>query len=73
MNIKSLSVSHSKRRKDFELRGPRRCDMYLIHNALFNKRYNLDNGFDPSLIDELESRGYDTKTLKFAVKLKESK
>lgn len=48
-----------------------RCDRALVMNSFTSKRLELDWSnegkpvFTQSFIDELEERGYDTKTLKF--------
>jgi len=52
-----------------------RCDRALVLNALCGKRQYWDFKtrlplFDQSLIDELESRGYDLDTLQFSIKRK---
>lgn len=54
-----------------------RCDRALVINAFCSKRQytdlkTLQPRFDPSLIDELESRGYDLDTLQFSIKRKET-
>lgn len=52
-----------------------RCDRALVMNALCSERQRTDLStmkpkFDPSLIDELEKRGYDLDTLQFSIKRK---
>ncbi|WP_339898224.1 hypothetical protein [uncultured Gilvimarinus sp.] len=52
-----------------------RCDRALVMNALCSKRQRIDletmrPKFDPSLIEELEARGYDLDTLQFSIKRK---
>lgn len=53
-----------------------RCDRALVMNALCSERQHIDlktmrPKFSPSLVDELERRGYDIDTLKFSVRRKE--
>ncbi len=53
-----------------------RCDRALVMNTLCSTRQytDLSTGlprFDPSLIDELEARGYDLDTLKFSITKKQ--
>lgn len=55
-----------------------RCDRALVMNALCSKRQYTDLSakhprFEPSLVDDLEKRGYDLDTLKFSIKRKENK
>jgi hypothetical protein len=54
--------------------GVPRCDSRLIHNILSSERVVLDlcggYTFEPSLLDELEKRGYDLTTLKFSISKK---
>ena len=59
---------------------PRSCDGHLLHGILSTKRIVIDAtkrsafeavSFDPSFTDELEKRGYDIKTLRFEISLKE--
>lgn len=52
-----------------------RCDRALIINAFTSKRMYLNFSrnlpeFDPSLIEELEARGYDLDTLRFSIEKK---
>jgi hypothetical protein len=52
-----------------------RCDRALVLNALCGgrMRFDFDNqrpAFDPSLIDELDARGYDLDTLRFSIERK---
>jgi hypothetical protein len=54
-----------------------RCDRALVMNVLCGERQHTDLSsmrpkFEPSLIDELERRGYDLDTLRFSIKRKES-
>ena len=79
-NYNKLTVRWNKRERDFHISYPRRCDGHLASAVLFNKRMHPlfsqrkpgdpPWGFDPSFIEELESRGYDTKTLRFSVELR---
>ncbi|BAQ84260.1 hypothetical protein [uncultured Mediterranean phage uvMED] len=52
------------------------CDRALIMNIFCSKRLQMGSKllsryeFDPSLIDELEKRGYDIDTLKFSIEKK---
>lgn len=58
--------------------GCDRSDARLMHYALctermcmnFDSNRQMDYKFDPSLIKELESRGYDLSTLKFSIQKK---
>jgi hypothetical protein len=54
-----------------------RCDRALVMNALCCERQHTDLStmrpkFEPSLIDELEKRGYDLDTLRFSIERKET-
>lgn len=54
-----------------------RCDRALVMNVLCSERMRLNFSSmkyepDPSLIDELEARGYDLDTLQFSIKRKET-
>lgn len=65
--------------------GIRTCDGRLLHSALTQKwsRTNYDaplgsprfmwSVYDPSFVEELESRGYDLTTLKFSIQKKVQK
>jgi len=49
-----------------------RCDRALVMSAICSERQYTDFStmkprFDPSLIDELENRGYDIDTLRFSI------
>jgi hypothetical protein len=49
-----------------------RRDVRLVMSVLNEKRYSfLDNKFESSLLQELEDRGYDIKTLKFSIEEKD--
>lgn len=50
-----------------------RCDRALVLNYLCSERLNYKMERDPSLIDELEKRGYDLDTLQFSIKKKAAK
>lgn len=55
--------------------GTDRSDGRMLHHALSSQRMTFafpDNGikWEPSFIEELESRGYDITTLRFSVQLK---
>ena len=55
--------------------GVPRCDRALVMNALCLERQHTDLStlkpkFEPSLLDELEKRGYDLDTLQFSIKRK---
>ena len=48
-----------------------KADAHLLHNALSSEHLrHLDNKWTPSLLKELESRGYDLTTLKFSIQKK---
>lgn len=53
-----------------------RCDRALVMTFFSSERQRFELGkmrptFDPSFLDELESRGYDLDTLKFSIERKE--
>ena len=53
-----------------------RCDRALLMNTICSERTRLELSttkyvFDPSLIDELEKRGYDLETLRFSIEKKQ--
>lgn len=55
--------------------GVPRCDRSLLHHVIGSERMTLDlerggHKFGPSLLDELEKRGYDLSTLRFSIKKK---
>jgi len=73
VSIPSLTVRWNKKQDDFVIKFPdNRADMFLISNALFSKHFTDGSYFNlqPSLLTELEKRGYDTKTLVFSCKKK---
>lgn len=47
-----------------------RCDRALVMNYLCSTRLNWRQEVEPSLIDELERRGYDLETLRFSIERK---
>ena len=52
-----------------------RCDRALVFNVICGERQHTDLStmrpkFEPSLADELESRGYDLDTLRFSIERK---
>lgn len=54
-----------------------RCDRALVLHVLCGERQHTDLStmrpkLEPSLIDELEARGYDLDTLRFSIKRKET-
>lgn len=57
--------------------GVPRCDRALVMNTFTSKVINLDwsnHGepvFNDSFLEELDKRGYDTKTIKFYIEKKE--
>jgi hypothetical protein len=69
MKYDKLQVRWSKREKDVLFVYPRKAD-----GALMNYFFCfLRSGQDKTLLEELEERGYDTKTLKFSISQKEPK
>lgn len=46
--------------------GVPRCDRALMH-CVFGTQREILGKFNPSLLDELQSRGYDITTLKFSI------
>lgn len=78
-NPNKLTAVWDARQKDFLVKYPRRCDgsllMYhllsdvMLHDFL---KKEGDRGYTTfNLKKELEDRGYDLKTLKFSIELKE--
>lgn len=63
--MQKLTYKWSKRENDYLINYPRKCDGHLVHG--FFAGYTNGKEF----MEELEKRGYDLKTLKFEVKLKE--
>lgn len=47
-----------------------RCDRALVMNTLCCDQLNWKSESEPSLIEELEKRGYDLDTLKFSIERK---
>lgn len=80
MEGRVLKVRWSKKENDLLITYPRRCDGALV-NYLFGDilRWGGIDGKDKgwlnyetfNFIEELKSRGYDTTTLKFEVRLKD--
>lgn len=81
MNKKEkLSIIYDKRQKDFVVKYPKRCDGALaLHHLIGDKLvYKLPdentrypyNWIKENFVEELEKRGYDTKTIKFSIELK---
>ncbi len=78
---KQLTAKWSKREKDIMFDFPEyKADGHMLCSYLCNKRhmYKMDalGGFTteeiPSLVQELELRGYDITTLKFSIQKKAS-
>jgi hypothetical protein len=77
MNHNKLVVFWSKRERDFLIRFPRSCDGHLAHYVFAGERQRITYGeereregpvvWDPSFVQDLEKRGYDTTTLRFEV------
>ena len=57
---------------DLHFSGPRGCDRSLMHSALCGDRPPAIPGqpWQPSIVKELEARGYDVTTLEFRIKRK---
>ena len=73
MNNQQLVVFWSKREQDFLIRYPSSPDGHLACSIFTSERQRYDYEqrevvFDKSFVAELESRGYDTTTLRFSVK-----
>lgn len=53
--------------------GTSKRDAILLHAVINSPRPRLDSKtpFSPSLVEELEARGYDITTLKFSIRKKE--
>jgi nitrate reductase beta subunit len=72
-----LRVKWSKKENDFLIYYPRKCDGHLINDRLLGSRliYNMfkESKYEKeiSLVDELERRGYNLKTMKFEISLKD--
>jgi hypothetical protein len=77
-----LMYRWDKKQHDFLFYFPRRCDGALVHNIFASKQMHVPIGnynkragdaivWEPSFLEELEKRGYDTTTLRFEVSLKE--
>ena len=53
--------------------GTAKADANLLHHALSSKDYSpMDKTWHPSLLEELEARGYDLATLKISVEKKKA-
>lgn len=66
-----LTMFWSKRERDFVYKYPSRPDGHLVHYVFSVGRWNdARRAVDLSFIQELEARGYDTKTLRFSVERK---
>lgn len=78
MNNRILKVRWSKKENDFLITYPRKCDGALMNYILGDiLKWGGIDGKDKgwlnykvfNLIEEFKKRGYDTKTLKFEIKL----
>lgn len=49
-----------------------RCDRALVMNALCFGQLSWDRKMLPSLVEELEKRGYDMETLRFSIERKKT-
>lgn len=59
---------------DLHFSGPNGPDRTLIYGALCAKNYDAQGWLTrPSLVEELEARGYDVTTLEFRVRRKAAK
>ena len=65
----TLLLRWDKREDDFKVWYPRKPDGHLLFNRLCCELFcpKCHCASDYSLINELEKRGYDTKTLRFSV------
>lgn len=77
-NPNKLSLSWDKREKDFMINFPRKSDGWLAQGHLVGRVLLFDyhgerpyNFTEFNFIKELENRGYDPKTIKFSIELKE--
>jgi hypothetical protein len=86
-NERILKIFWSKKENDFMIQYPRRCDGSFIQFKFFHRQmifdlikyntetirnsnvlpYDKENDF----IEELEKRGYDKKSMKFEIRLKD--
>lgn len=76
-----LLLRYDKRQKDFLVFYPRRCDGALAMHHLINdmlewrmpnNNYEYPNNREvTNFVKELERRGYDPKTIRFSIELKE--
>jgi hypothetical protein len=75
---KTLKAVWSKREEDILIYSPCRPDGHLLWGTIGGKVCSPDTKtpgwkghiWEPSLIEELEKRGYDITTLKFSIKKK---
>ncbi len=64
-------VTWSKRESDLMFHfDKQKADSHLMHAMLCAPRRNVDGESDPSIVDELEARGYDLTTLRFSIRRK---
>lgn len=69
---RKLTVKWSKRAKDHVIHYPDdKTDLHFICHAFTMPRLRVGRDFGPSVIEELDDRGYDVTTLKFEIALKE--
>lgn len=74
----TLRIRWSKRENDVVYQYPgRKADGHLLHHYIASPRPRVGGAvdgvhFDPSLLEELEKRGYDLTTLSFSIKKKKS-
>lgn len=72
----TLSIRWGKRERDMLIDYPSKPDGWLVHDVFFGDRCRLSMEgpfnvvWDPSLVKQLEERGYDLTTLKFSIKRK---
>ena len=77
-NPNKLSLAYDKREKDFVVHYPRKVDGNLTLSQLVGRNLLFDchgerpyNFTEFNFVKELEKRGYDPKTIKFSIELKE--
>ena len=73
MTKTKLKARWSKKEKDILFSFPRSCDGHYLHHIFSkkNERDTFSTKFPPlSFLEDLEARGYDIKTLKFEIQLK---
>lgn len=73
----TLRARWSKKEGDVIYEYPSKPDGHLLHNYIGCERMTVDTSYMgpgyswmPSLLNELEKRGYDITTLKFSIKKK---